>query len=421
MLFRADGFHNPVVRGSAWAWLVLLVASVVFVLTRPTPHALLTDTDTRAIIRGIEGQSSPLQWFVGDWPLGNHFYRPVSTLPFQWDVAVHGESEAGWSLTNAMLCVAATWALMWLGMEAGLGAAVSLGAGLLFMLWHRDYTTTDLWLVAPVAALGVLLPTRLKGWKFVALALVALFLYNEVHGITGLQLAMLGWIPGRTASMMAIWAFGSLAMYLRSCRLECPWWGSLSLVALVLALGSYEQAVVLPGLFSATYLLCRWRKQTASLMPMVGSWMLLIGYIALRAAVLPGGSSAYQQQQMRTGGFSGTDFSSYLVPCWHSILEIKSALALDPVIWLNAAPWIAVLSVVAFIGAVRFAAQSTEKLLLLFLFLASCAVYLPMAWLKTFEHYHYAPMGFRALFLALLAAELRKASQRWTPPSRFKA
>src|SRR5947209_6221642 len=67
------------------ALLAVILACVPILLSHVTTHQLLQDSDTAFLLKTVRERQAPLSWFTGDWPLGNHFYRPVSTLTFEMD------------------------------------------------------------------------------------------------------------------------------------------------------------------------------------------------------------------------------------------------------------------------------------------------------------------------------------------------
>src|SRR5687767_2966864 len=93
--------------------LLVLLSCVPVLLHRESSRYLLEDTDTKVLLQTIRQENAPFSWFVQDWPLRNHFYRPVSTLVFEVDSRIHGDNAAGFGLTNALLCVGCVLLLFW--------------------------------------------------------------------------------------------------------------------------------------------------------------------------------------------------------------------------------------------------------------------------------------------------------------------
>ncbi|RYG37669.1 hypothetical protein EON81_05960, partial [bacterium] len=99
----------------AWpGWLTIALCGVAVWFSRVGSASLLQDSDTAVLLAKIRERGNPLSWFAGDWPLGNHFYRPVSTLSFELDNALYGNHAEGYGATNALLAIACIAALFWM-------------------------------------------------------------------------------------------------------------------------------------------------------------------------------------------------------------------------------------------------------------------------------------------------------------------
>lgn len=391
-------------------WLLLCGILLSLGFPRSTSN-LLTDTDTAAIIQGIQKNPHPLHWFQGDWPLGNHFYRPVSTLPFQFDVAVWGTREFGWALTNFLLVWGGIVAFAWFLLELRVQRAIWAGSTLLFTLWNLDYGSYAQMVGGAafvVAAVWLFKQQRPSPRLLVLPMLLAIFLVFELGGASVLQARMLGWVPGRTASTMTIFAFLALAGFARTLRVggwaARAWW----LGGLMLALGAYEQAVMVPALMTGLCLLSTLEgtKEKPGWVEWLGPWAVLVAYIFLRRAILPETPSAYQSQSLRSSGFSMVAMESYLFPgvlAWSNLLVATST------------SWILLFTQAAMRNVLLIASSVANSVMLLFskgnwlpkfAYVAAAVAYLPMAWLHTFDHYHFFPMAFKALFVVSAAAGL---------------
>jgi hypothetical protein len=439
-----------VIRWSVWGLGVLAVC-VGILLSRSSHPGLLADTDTAVLLEAIRERSSPFSWFGGDWPLGNHFYRPVSTLLFELDAALFGDQAWGFGLTNALLAAACVAALFWFVKEwtelpwvAGLSA-------MLFGLWH--FAAAGLWWVGQLAALFAGLPLlglarwKSRPWGRVLVALVgAVFVASQIDPVVSLGGRIVGWLPGRTASSMTLFALVALAAYARFLRLTAPpgplpaataldvpltksapqarrssspswFWLGLSLAATAMALGCYEQAVMLPLLLTCVHGSFWHKGRRLSWAPVVGFFGLLLAYVALRLALVPAEASGYQLQQFRSGPGVFLSLSDYILPAggwiyrFAIIASVGWEAVLVPELW-----WLLVL-VVGNGVMVWVALKSSRANWLIGAWTMSCLAFLPMAWLKTFEHYHYWPAALRALLVVLLVAEaLRLAAIAVSPP-----
>lgn len=391
-------------------WLLLCGILLSLGFPRSTSN-LLTDTDTAAIIQGIQKSPHPLHWFQGDWPLGNHFYRPVSTLPFQFDVAVWGTREFGWALTNFLLVWGGIVAFAWFLLELRVQRAIWAGSTLLFTLWNLDYGSCAQMVGGAafvVAAVWLFKQRRPSPRLLVLPMLLAIFLVFELGGASVLQARMLGWVPGRTASTMTSFALLALAGFARTLRVggwaARTWW----LGGLMLALGAYEQAVMVPALMTGLCLLSALEgtKEKPRWVEWLGPWTVLVAYVLLRRAILPETPSAYQSQSLRSSGFSMVAMESYLFPgvlAWSNLLVATST------------SWILLFTQAAMRNVLLIASSVANWVVLLFskgnwlpkyAYVAAAVAYLPMAWLHTFDHYHFFPMAFKALFVVSAAAGL---------------
>ncbi|MCB8933790.1 MAG: hypothetical protein H6534_10140 [Chthonomonadaceae bacterium] len=420
-----------------WALLVALCACVPVWTTRASSPGLLQDSDTAVMLRALQERADPWSWFRTDWPLENHFYRPVSTLTFEWDLA-RGGGAGAFGATNALLAIGGILALFWLLREmadspwmAGLGAVlfaswlVGFGQGLEQVAWV---------VAASALALAVLPGRRLAAAGVAAGAWV--FAGAEWIPIAPLHFRMLDWIPGRTASVMGLFALVSMAAYARYERcgtaaarpapgpLDPPatkssvsavaasrWnvaWIGVSLAALALALGSYEQAVMVPAALLGIAVSFRLEGRRVRWGWHLLFWAALVGYLLLRASVVPSDPSGYQQQQFRTGPGVGLSLLDYLLPAAGIVWTSSGLLEQGAYLLLSAGFWAVLLSVASTV-AIVWALRRRWRLTLAGWALSSLA-FLPMAWMKSFEHYHYWPMALRTLFVA---AVVGAAANSW--------
>ncbi len=443
--------HNRSVNRWVAGLLLVMLACVPILLNRASGEHLLEDTDTRVLLSRLAERDSPLSWFSGDWPLQNHFYRPVSTLVFELDRFLWGNDPAGYGWTNAVLCALCVLALFWFLKELTDHNFISTSGALVFAFWHTSLgpvvAASGAWL-ALLPAAAALIPGR-RLLPVLSAALLWLFLASEAAGMWPLEFRMIGWLPGRTASVMTLFALLALACYARYERLSARrepakksplyWpptkgdtprpagsktvlaWAVLSCLFLALALGSYEQAIMLPaalllvGLtFCAARFRIRWGWHCAF-------WGMLVAYLALRFQLVPVEVSGYQAQQFRTGPGIWISLFGYLFPSAPALYSLWHSIDLGPIVLLFETGRRALLGFAGNLAAAFWTVRSLP-------FAAagwalSCVAFLPMAWLKHFDHYHYWPMAMRALFFAallpvageaLVSAMSRPASQ--APP-----
>lgn len=436
---------GPMVWRRAWVFVGILALVILAFASRSSN--LLQDTDTRVMITRIHERQAPFSWFAGDWPLQNHFYRPIVALTFELDSRLYGWNPHGYAFTNALLCALAMAMLFWLIREAFEDAVLAMGSALVYSLFTIGYAFREVsWLLTCVgvaSALAILVWRR--DWrKAILCLLVSVAASGEALGVGPFNGGMMEWIPGRTASTMAIFAFASVAAYARFERLSSQrdpvpaspldppntrmsqqtlrstaWpWLVVSVASLWCATASYEQAIMVPALVLGTAIAMRLRGVRVRWASQVPIWAMLVIYWAERQMLLPSGTSAYQRQQFRTGEDVYFSIADYLFPPARAIRETLANVQTDPLAIINCGHQI--LLTAAWIGLLAWAilrlrsalerSKRTYEVALTFAFVASGITFLPMAWLKPFSynHYHYAPMGFRAVFFCSLLILLGK-------------
>jgi hypothetical protein len=178
-------------------------------------------------------------------------------------------------------------------------------------------------------------------------------------------------------------------------------WALGALAGLALALGSYEQAVMLPAALLGTAICLRWQRYRVRWQLHFAFWALLGGYLALRAAVLPTDVSAYQAQQFRSGSGVLLSLMDYVFPAFAGLLTLWNSFELGPGLLLTYQPWQALIGLASNVVAVLRARR--DWILPLTGWALSIVTFLPMAWMKHFDHYHYWPMAMRALFVVAMA------------------
>jgi hypothetical protein len=418
-------------RWAAAFAIVLILCAFVFA-ARSTQSGLLKDTDTAVLLRTIASRHAPLSWFGGDWPLNNHFYRPIATLTFEADRALYGSNGAGYAVTNALLAIAAILMLFWLTRELTDSPAASGAAAGLFALWHLyppgfDALLSALSYVAFAVLLGAFLPGR-RLLACILASLVAFFTIDELGGLESFGDTILYWLPGRTASTMTVFALAAMAAYARyerigavrkvraagpldqtatkSARVRAvpgsrhSLWAGAACLFLALALGSYEQAVMLPAaMFGvAVYMTMlgyrvRWGVQAAF-------WGLLVGYLVLRYHLVPMRASGYQLQQFRSGPGVWVSICDFVLPCALPVRQLIQVLDLGWALLVFPKTYQTLLIVFTNVAV----AVSVKRRLPLFLvgWILSALVFLPMAWIKPFSHYYYWPMAMRSIMVVAL-------------------
>lgn len=424
---------------------VALLASLYVLSQRASSPGLLSDSDTHVLLATIRQRNAPWSWFGGDWPLFNHFYRPIPTLTFELDNRLYGDAAWGYGLTNALLCATCTLLLFWFLRELTDRPWLAAASTVLFASWQTDQTsalTTGADWIMWTVLIGGICRHRLKVVNYLPAALVTLQLSNQLGDVVPIGPRTLGWLPGRTATVMTVFALVALASYARFERLGAervkkpispldppatrnteqnstdrkPAWGwiVLCLLGSAGALASYEQAVMLPALITVTAFTLQWRGFRVRWNWQFAFWGLLGAYVIFRHAVVPSDPSKYQLQQFRHGSGVLQSILEYAFPSLNVVWMSSVWISELPLTLITFGPWKTLLLLATDIST--FVAARRQWVLLLSGYALAVLAYLPMAWLKQFEHYHYLPLALKSLFvtmLGFLAWEL--AVSAWSP------
>lgn len=392
---------------SRWAWPAVAAFMLALLLSFCRDPAMLADTDTQAAIRAIREQNNPWHWFGADWPLGNHFYRPISTLFFEFDVRVWGDQAGGWGMTNALLCAACVGLTAWLVQELTQRPDWAASAAGVFAFWIGfGDRIVPFWLVLAVAAGAALWDRTFDARRIIVSLLMLIALHHEVVAAESLRYRMMDWIPGRTASVMTVFALFAMASLARGIRLESRAWHGMALVGLTLALGSYEQAIMVPAALAGVAIFFRLRHPDLrqGWVWHGAFWAVLAGYFILKQQILPTTESAYQAQQMRSSGFSWVAISSYAFPAWPDVMQVVTLTSTGWAAVFVSALYGSLAQILANLTAYARATVASQRWEAVGGWLWSLVVFLPMAWVKNFEHYHFFPLALRSLLIVALAA-----------------
>lgn len=385
---------------------LLLIVGLVFSF-RATGASLLQDSDTVGILAGLTAKPNAWVWFVRDWPLGNHFYRPFPSLVFFFDQALHPQSSVGFGATNALivaLCVGLTYWVVW---EVWESEGWALAGTALFAIWCLDFgfrvpsTLLCSLCVAGWIALGIL--KRISWSNVLGLSAGSALFWFELVGHNPLYYRTIGWLPGRTATVMTVFCLIAMAAYLRAMRVGGYGWPLACLAATAGALMSYEQAVMLPVVL---LLLGGWQYGRVQRFFAAGFFAEIAGYLALRSAVLPQTTSRYQNQQFRTGAGVWQSLALSVGLPFTAGLRLYSNVGASWEVLLLGSNYVELLwFVLPFIFWVWAWKQGRLRELAFPLACAALA-FAPMAFLKPFDHYYFWPMAVRVLFVLGLARML---------------
>jgi len=276
------------------------------------------------------------------------------------------------------------------------------------------------------------------------------FLSSVTAPVAVFDTRVLSWLPGRTASTMTVFALAAMACHARFDRLtarstpsvptstdvpatkgtetasprqrETAWiWATMAAVLAALALLSYEQAVMVPAALAGLSVLSLLEGRRPDWRPHTVYWAVLIGYLAVRWAVVPHGVSGYQQQQFRDGPGVALVLMDYALPAWNWLGTCAVTLSVGMEVLLTDVPWRFAALTASNLGAwATVRAHRAWPVVLGFMVLALVA-FLPMAWLQPFGHYHYWPSALRAVFACSLAAVAAKAWLSAVSPPAVRA
>ncbi|MEJ5170633.1 MAG: hypothetical protein WHU10_06570, partial [Fimbriimonadales bacterium] len=200
---------------SVWLVWVLALALVVVAWNRGTSPALLQDTDTAVLLDTLRRTDDPWRWFTSDWPLANHFYRPISTLTFELDRWLWDGRAEGFGLTNALLAFLSITLLYAALRQLSESRPFAAAGATLFALAHGPdlppFVLEFARLVVIAVALAALWRQR---WAVAAWSLaVGLWAVEALAPMASARGWVLQWIPGRTASSMTVFCLAALACH----------------------------------------------------------------------------------------------------------------------------------------------------------------------------------------------------------------
>ncbi|OYT72476.1 MAG: hypothetical protein CFK49_08520 [Armatimonadetes bacterium JP3_11] len=371
-------------------------------------HDSFENLDTRVILRRLQQPHAVGEWFVGDWVLGNGFYRPLPSVLYQVDYWLWGANLLAWKWTNGLLATLNALLVVGVGWALSGRRALALLAGCVFTYWQTGLLPDPpLWLGWVGLGAGVLWGWRVGDWRRGALwgclaytlvvELRFILTLPDIHQQTFAYRAM-GWIPARTATLMTLFALLAIVgtcVYARTGRLR---WAALGLLGFLGALLSYEQAVVLPlmmGLCSVS--VSRGAIPRALLLPSL-CLCLLIPYFAFYRTHIPTHTEYHQQRLKRFTTLPETTLY-WLVPTGREALMQWDVARIAPFNWVMPAFWLAQLGLVAYLVALRAGLRTRLGLVG---WLGSLLAYAPLMPVLPLMHYYYFPAVFRALWAGIL-------------------
>jgi len=375
------------------------------------------NSDTRVIADRLQQPYHPSQWFTGDWALGNGFYRPVPTLSFALDVQLWGLNYRLYKIQNWLIAAACSLLVVWFVWELLRSAYFALGSGVLFAGWQSGVIELVPWdLVGWVCLLFILVYGALQGrtlfWKWALFGSILFVigyemsfpvLVRDIHNASFSYRAM-GWPPGRTSTLMTLFALISLASYCRFEREKHGSWEWLALAGLAGAFGCHEQAITLPFLLVLCCVFLRFQGVRVRWHFLIVPFLLLGAYLYFHTHFIPADTD-YRNQRMRGTNPARDALIAWGFPVWHDVLYLigwvrdmdTELLWFTPVtlsFWLS--------SVRTLTYSVVFVHLRKDWSLPLLGLFGSAIAYGPLAFVLPLQHYYYFPLVIRVIFVLVL-------------------
>jgi hypothetical protein len=405
----------------AWLAGILLLAAIHAVgirhFARPIPFMEGTEHhDAYVMVIRIEERiqqgQSPLQWFVGDWPLYNGFYRPLPTMAFELDRVLFGHNLVPYLIFNQLVAFACSLLLVWLVWELFRQPVHAWACGALYAFWQvggPEYLPVETigWWVAAVLLARAWLEGRGTWKRWWLVALVTAYAFRELSAeiasadATGMTFSyrVIGWSPGRTATLFSLFGFLCCASYVRFERRKQWGWLALSVGGLVGAFLSYEQSVVLAPVLLACAIVLWLQGERPTWWFHAFAWAVTLVYVGLHEHYLPR-DTRYREQAARGAYGAIRDLVRWLFPASDDIRRVWANLSLGPTLFLISLPYVATARIAANVAA--WTAGRRLWLPLAFGLLVSTGAYGPLAFQHFLAHYYHFSMGFRAVLAVWL-------------------
>lgn len=396
---------------------VLNLWGLRFILLPEDMERGFENLDTRVIAQRLQQPYHPLQWFTGDWALGNGFYRPVPTLSFALDVQLWGLNYRLYKIQNWLIAVACSFLAVRFVWELLRSAYFALGSGVLFAGWQSGVIELIPWELFGWACLLLMLiygvlQGRILFWKwalFGSMLLVVCYemsfsvLVRDIHNASFSYRAM-GWPPGRTSTLMTLFALISLASYCRFERVKHGGWGWLALAGLAGAFGCHEQVITLPFLLVLCGVFLRFQGVHVRWHYLIVPFLLLGAYLYFHTHFIPADTD-YRNQRMRGINPARDALIAWVFPAWHDLLyligwirDTDAELLLFTPVTLSF--WLSSVRTITY-STVFIHLRRDWRLPLLGL-LGSAIAYAPLALVLPLQHYYYFPLVLRSIFVLAL-------------------
>jgi hypothetical protein len=198
-------------------------------------------------------------------------------------------------------------------------------------------------------------------------------------------------------------------------------WVVVSALGLALALGSYEQAVVIPALITGVMILFSLQGRRVHWANLALFWGMLIAYLILRRALVPSDVSGYQAQQFRDGAGVFNDLLLYLAPGLTNWSVFSGSFEVGALAFITSIPWVSGSLIFGNMSSLFGVWQDRNRWLGIGFLLMGFVAFLPMGWLKFFAHYHYFPAVFYSFFVVVFAQMVLGWVVEAVSPSRVLA
>lgn len=404
-------------RRTHWVLAVLLIGAFHAYGLRyfATPIPFLEHTehhDAVVMVQRIQEAANPWKWFVSDWPLYNGFYRPLPSLAFELDHALFGENLVRFLIFNQLVAFACSFLVVWFVWELFRHPGAAVACGAVFAAWQAGVQevvplVTIGWLTALSLVLRSLFDDRQSLVRWIVVAAVVAYAFREMAAeiadadVSGRTFSYrtIGWSPGRTATILTLFALISNAAYCRFERERQAWWCVVSLLALVGAFLSYEQCVVLPGILLACGVALAVQGIRVRWWFHLVAWLMTLTYIALHRTYLPP-DTRYRLQAARGAAGGVRDIVRFLFPASRDVMILWSNLSIGVALLLIPVPYATVAQIAANVGA--WVKAKRQWLPLAFGLLVSTGAYAPMSFQHFLAHYYHLPMAMRTILVVWL-------------------
>lgn len=379
--------------------------------------------DTRVIVAALRsGEKSLGEYFVGDWALGNGFYRPLPSVAYAADEALWGDDFPMYKIQTWIYPTLVAFTLFFFVAQLTGRRGFAWACAMLFSGWQTGVLQpmdTDLWVrlaegAALLALVGVLVYgawRKERGWLWwLGTAALGFLLIRQIVFVFDLRdlhmkpfaYRAMGWPPGRTATMMSLFALLSLGGFCAHARTRRLAWLGLTLAGLVGAILCYEQAIVIPALLIG----CAWWLRSEGARPAwsaVAVAVAIVGaYAAWHTATIQADTD-YRNQREKGWRTASTNLGPWVFPTPRDSLTVQTyAEQRSPAVLLVPALYVS-LSVMVAVALGLWVGWRSRARQVTFGYLGSFVAFAPLSFVLPLMHYAYFPAAIRTVFVVALA------------------